>query len=108
MSARVRFAACAHLANTPSFPKARKVATSMMPDSRDRLIALEVKVQYQSSQLDEQREALQELTTEVRKISNILEQAKGAKWILASLWLGFGGVVGVFLGKAFGLLGLKI
>lgn len=73
----------------------------MNDDSRDRLIALEVKVQYQSQQLED-------LTAEVRKLSSILERAQGAKWILAALWLGFGGAGTAILIKLFSLVGLKM
>ncbi len=48
------------------------------------------------------------LTAELRRLSNILEQAKGAKWAVAALWMGFGGVGITFLLKLLALIGFKI
>lgn len=60
-----------------------------MDDTRDKVIALEVKVE----QMDDN---IRELTEAVKQLTRLLDQARGAKWALGLL-LFAGGAVSTYL-----------
>ena len=61
----------------------------MTEDTRDRMIALEVEVRHLSSQLDA-------MGVKLDQVHEAFTQAKGAKWVLASV-AGVAGLIAGFL-----------
>lgn len=59
---------------------------SMESDTRDRVIALEVQVKHMAETMDK-------MSTQVADLHAMLQQARGAKWIMIVVWIGLGGAI---------------
>lgn len=55
-------------------------------DTRDRVIRLETQVQHMSKTMDQ-------MSTQVTELHSMLQQARGAKWVLILVWVGVGGAM---------------
>lgn len=77
----------------------------MSPDERDRLTAVEVNMTNMRGDLNDLKELLNKVVTDVASIKSTLDQARGG-WKLLLMVAGIGGLVGGFGHKILMIIGL--